>query len=384
VGLDTLRALAIVGVMVCHLDWVMPRSVGPAAQFGWMGVDMFFVLSGYLIGLQLLRPVSRGERLSVTGFYRKRAYRILPAYLVVLLAYVLLNLRSGYSGGGSGMAPLWEFLTFTENLFADHGRDFQFQHVWSLCVEEHFYLVLPVMVVVLARRPAVWKTVSLLACFSLLGAALRSYELLHGLRHLMPGSAAFEDQYYNRIYDPTYTRLDGLLAGVSLALLRVYRPAVWSAMARYANGLVVTGCGLTGIAVWMFAGRLRSTQGMAAVGTVIGFPVLSFGFALLVFAAAEPRCWLGRLRVPGARLVATLAYSLYLTHREVGKLINLLLPRLAGTRDWRSMLVVAVSCLGVAGVLYLGVERPFLALRERREGRDTGSVDLEARVEPAL
>ncbi len=379
-GLDTLRALAIVGVIVCHLDWVMPKSVGPAAQFGWMGVDMFFVLSGYLIGTQLLRPVSRGERLGVWGFYRKRAYRILPAYLVVLAAYVLANLR----GGRSGMAPLWEFLTFTENLFGDHARDFQFQHVWSLCVEEHFYLVLPLIVAVLARRPAVWKTVALLAFFFLLGAALRSYELLHGLRHLTPGSAAFEDQYFNRIYDPTYTRLDGLLAGVGLALLRVYRPSAWSAMARHANGWILAGCGLTGLAVWMFAGRLSSTYGMSAVGTVIGFPLLSLGFALLVVAATEPHCWLGRFHVPGARLVATLAYSLYLTHREVGKLVNLIFARVAAFRDWRSMLLVAASCLAVAGALYLSVERPFLALRDKREGRGAKRVDVEARTEPAL
>jgi peptidoglycan/LPS O-acetylase OafA/YrhL len=376
--------LAIVAVIVCHLDWLMPKSIGPAAQFGWMGVDMFFVLSGYLIGSQLLRPVSRGERLSVAAFYRKRAYRILPAYLVVLACYVVANLRSGFYGRGSGMAPLWEFLTFTENLFGDHARDFQFQHVWSLCVEEHFYLVLPVIVVLLARRAAVWKTLSLLAFCLLLGIALRSYELQHVLRHLEPGSAVFEDQYFDRIYDPTYTRLDGLLAGVSLALLRIYRPQAWAEIARRANGLIFAGCGLAGVAVWMFAGRLTSTHGVAAVGTAIGFPVLSLGFALLLVAATEPRCWLGRLHVPGARLVATLAYSLYLTHREVGKVVNVFFPLVAAYRDWRPMLLTAVSCLAVAGALYLGVERPFLVLRDRREGRGTGSVDLEARVEPAL
>ena len=131
-----------------------------------MGVDLFFVLSGYLIGSQLLRPLSRGERVSLPAFYRKRAYRILPAYLVVLLFYLIWNVRHG----SAGMSPLWEFVTFTQNLFYKYGKEYQFDHVWSLCVEEHFYLLLPVMVLWLARRPALWKTATVLAISSARGS----------------------------------------------------------------------------------------------------------------------------------------------------------------------------------------------------------------------
>src|ERR1700677_1500492 len=86
-GLDTLRALAIAEVMVFHLRGLLPDAFQPIARFGWMGVDLFFVLSGYLIGSQLLKPVRDGRRVSLLGFYRKRAYRILPVYLVVLALY---------------------------------------------------------------------------------------------------------------------------------------------------------------------------------------------------------------------------------------------------------------------------------------------------------
>jgi len=136
--------------------------------------------------------------------------------------------------------------------------------------------------------------------------------------------------------------------------------------------------------VWMVAGSTESAVGVAAAGTVFGFSVLSLGLALLVAVASDNSNLLGRLRVPGAKVVATLAYSLYLTHREVARVDSVCLNRVMSTRDWRSMLLVVVSCLTMAGVLYLGVERPFLMLRDRREQRGTENVDVEARTEPAL
>ena len=88
-GLDTLRAVAILAVMAFHLKSRLPDGFAVAGKFGWMGVDLFFVLSGYLIGSQLLKPMREGRGVDVLGFYRKRAYRILPAYLAVLAAYLV-------------------------------------------------------------------------------------------------------------------------------------------------------------------------------------------------------------------------------------------------------------------------------------------------------
>lgn len=83
-GLDTLRAAAIVWVMLFH-SWVV-GGLGPhfdwLSRYGWVGVDIFFVLSGFLIGSQVLVPLARGERLDLIDFYRRRAYRILPAFAV--------------------------------------------------------------------------------------------------------------------------------------------------------------------------------------------------------------------------------------------------------------------------------------------------------------
>jgi len=82
--------------------------------------------------------------------------------------------------------------------------------------------------------------------------------------------------------------------------------------------------------------------------------------------------------------VAMLAYSLYLTHKEIAHLDDLWLPHVMEARDWRSVVVIAASCLAAAAAFYFAVERPFLVLRDRRAGSSAKSVDLEARVEPAL
>lgn len=364
-GLDNLRAAAIAAVMAFHLGGLLPDVFGPIERFGWMGVDLFFVLSGYLIGSQLLKPVREGRRVSLGQFYRNRAYRILPVYLAVLALYVLWpQWREA-----PGMSPLWQFLTFTENFFVDYSVNHAFSHVWSLCVEEHFYLLLPVIVMLMSRRAAAWKSVALLVFFVLLGLAIRSYEYFHVLLPMGRDSDGFSVQYIERIYYPTYTRLDGLLAGVALALMRTFRPGWWSAAVQRANWVLAGGVVLMGCALWTFADRV------SAVGNVIGFPLMAVALALLVMTGADRRSWFGRLRVPGAKLVATLAYSLYLTHKEIAHLDELCLPKVMDARDWKTVCILVVSCMVAAGVLYVAIERPFLMLRDR-----AGSAEQKAGI----
>jgi peptidoglycan/LPS O-acetylase OafA/YrhL len=373
-GLDTLRAVAIAVVMVFHLQGLLPDLFDPIGRFGWMGVDLFFVLSGYLIGCQLLKLVRDGRGVFLLEFYRNRAYRILPVYLVVLALYVFWPLWRE----APGMSPLWQFLTFTENFFIDYSVNHAFSHAWSLCVEEHFYLLLPVIVLVMSRRAKAWKTIALLAFLVALGIAIRSYVYFHVLLPLGPDSDAFSPRYIERIYYPTYTRLDGLLAGVALALMRIFRPGWWSAILQRSNGLLAGGVALTAVTLWLFADRVST------LGNIVGYPVMAFALGLLVMAAADRECWFGRLRVPGAKQVATLAFSLYLTHKEVAHLDERWLPKIMDARDWKTVLVLIVTCLAVAALFYFAIERPFLALRDRRARRRVADVDLEARVEPAL
>lgn len=365
-GLDTLRSLAIISVIVFHLHGFHGLGLTPpilelAAQMGWMGVDLFFVLSGYLIGSQLLRPYLRGERARLWTFYRNRLYRVLPAYLVVLTTYYILPVWRE----SPNLPPLWQFLTFTQNLFVDYQVNQAFSHVWSLCIEEHFYLFLPLVVLLLMIKPSFGKTTALLGGLVLFGVCVRTFILFHTLRPMAGADQSFGLTYIERIYYPTYSRLDGLLAGVTLALVKTFRPIWWSELAKRGHTLLFSGLCMVGVAVWLFRDRWVSVTGVSAFGTVAGFPVLSLGLGLLVASALSANGLLSRVKFPGAKLIATLAYSLYLTHKELIHLVDRCFPFVAkaGLLLWLG--VYAVSCLIVAAALYLCVERPFLILRDR-------------------
>ena len=380
-GLDTLRAAAILWVMPYHLIQHLPQPLHLPARFGWMGVDLFFVLSGFLIASQIFRPFLQGRSLSVRDFYVRRAYRILPLFYTVLLLYVFVPVWRE----SPNLQSWWQFATFTENLLIDYSRNQAFSHAWSLCVEEHFYLLFPLLTVLLMRRPAAWKTYTGLASVLALGILARSFVLIHQLRPVSPDDDLFPIRCIEKMYYPTYVRLDGLLAGVALALVKAFRPAWWSALAHRGHSLAAGGLALVAFSGGLSFTHFDLASGRAAVWDLIGYPLLGLGFALITASAVSSNGLLARVRLPGARLIATLAFSLYLTHKEAVHLLVTLFPRLPDG----SFLMIPVffsACLAVAGLLYVSVERPFLRLREARAGRQQAlpAVDLQARIDPAL
>ena len=118
---------------------------------------------------------------------------------------------------------------------------------------------------------------------------------------------------------------------------------------------------------------------------LFGYPLLALGFALLTASALSTDGILARVRVPGASLLATLAFGLYLTHKEA---VHLLLKLIPGLPDetWRVQPLYFAVCVGTAALLYVGVERPFMQLREARAGRTArpAVLDLQTRIDPAL
>jgi peptidoglycan/LPS O-acetylase OafA/YrhL len=368
-GLDTLRALAILLVIAFHFQDLLPQSLLPIASVGWIGVDLFFVLSGFLIGSQLLKPYLAGGRPRLGAFYRRRAYRILPAYLCVLLLYFTLPVWKE----APGLASAWQFCTFTWNLYIVHPGPWAFSHVWSLCVEEHFYLALPVLVLWRMRRPSLAKTVVLIAGLVLLGMAVRWYELVHVVRAVGDKESVWVP-FAKRIYYPTYSRLDGLLVGVTLALVRSFRPGWWAKAARRGHALLLLGMATTGMALWLFDWGFPSAD--SVVSTVLGFPLLSLGLGMLVVSSVSGNGLL-RLRVPGANLLATLAFALYLTHKAIAHLDGLYLePRLGYAQgSWTAAAVYGATCLLAAVLLYRCIELPFL---QQRDHRDRVTVEAAA------
>ena len=280
-GLDLLRAIAIGVVMLYHLSSHGIDVTGPG-QHGWMGVDLFFVLSGYLIGWPVLRDLAAGRMPDWTGFVVGRAWRILPAYLAVLALYLALPAWRE----ADAMPPVWQFLTFTMNVLPEHLTQRAYSHAWSLCVEEHFYLLFPLAAWRLARRgrmPGVLATGAGAALLFGASMLLRDWEWRHAIaQHLASGDAARAVAgYVGTIYSPTWTRLDGLLAGILLAALRAFRPAWWTRV--LSHGWLLLGAGL---ALLVAATRVDP---LGHGGAVFLFPLVALGCACLLLGVLSPR-----------------------------------------------------------------------------------------------
>jgi len=369
-GLDTLRAVAVLAVMLYHLTIFgeLPMRILPFTYFGWMGVDLFFVLSGFLIGHQLFRGYLNEGRPSIAQFYRRRAWRILPAYFAVLELYFFVPAWRE----APAMAPAWKFFTFTMNFgFSFDAR--AFSHAWSLCIEEHFYLFLPLITALFMKRPSTARTVGTVGLITAAGIGLRWWLLAQSGENIWP-----------RLYYPTYTRLDGLLAGITLALVVVFRPKWWEMWRQRGHLLLASGAVCVGAVIWMLRERnLGDDTGSARWALIVGFPLISWGLALITASAMSANGWLARVRVPGAKGMASLAFALYLTHKAVGHLVMTRLPGIAAVQGPVSWLLYAVGCLGAAMALHFSVERPFLALRDRGE-RSAREMEAAMRVDPAL
>ena len=342
-GLDTLRALAIVLVLMSHgrtiLKWDWLQAPG---AYGWSGVDLFFVLSGFLIGSQLVSAVARDGQVDFRRFYLKRALRILPSYLVCLALYALWPAFNE----AKGIDPLWRFLTFTMNF----GRRADgFSHAWSLCVEEHFYLLFPAAVALWLKAPRLLRPVPWLVMMTAAGMAIR-YALV-----------ADGTDFFMWVYRPTYCRLDGLMVGLGLALLRICRPTVWEGMVGRPWRILGLGLCFLAVGLWMLDGD------KTPVAAACGFPLVALGYGGFVAAALAPasvKFWLAQWRVPGAAPLATASYALYLTHKQMFRLATKLIdaPR-------EHAFLTGLAAIGLAAAMTLAlhwlVERPVLRLRER-------------------
>ncbi len=358
-GLDHLRAFAIFFVFLYHYQ--LPFFGHPAwlqnmAEFGWTGVDLFFVLSGFLISSQLFAELKKGTSLSLTTFFIKRIFRILPAFWVVLFIYFCFPAFHEREA----LPPLWKFLTFTQNFGTDLRNGGTFSHAWSLCVEEHFYLILPLVLFLLQIAGLFRKGCWLLLIVFFLGFMVRSYNWSH---HYFPAvdtdSAVLT--WYKYIYYPSYNRLDGLLTGIGIAALYQFSPLTWNKVSKFGNALLIAGLFvLTG--AYFFCKEMQSFS-----ATVFGFPLISIGYGMVVMSAISPESILYKWNSKVTTVIATLSYAIYLLHKGVIHVTQEILNKLLrlDINSGAMLFCCSLTCIGAAAFIHLLIEKPFINWRKK-------------------
>src|SRR5213083_1307408 len=358
-GLDLLRALAIIVVVIYHAALFGFKLPGRVDRFGWIGVDLFFVLSGYLIGGQLLAPLARNQRIKLGRFFTRRALRIMPAYFVVLAIYFLLPSWREYSEMSQ---PLWKFLLSVQNI-ALHGGT-AFSHAWSLAVEDQFYLALPFLLLFLYRRP---RTAIIIPCLLVVGGiALRTF--LAAQNPSVDGGVSFRG-FQAWIYYPTWTRLDPLMFGAVIAAIEKFRPQLWQRLTKSTIWLWVPALALIVYALW-----LGESEYINFNACVWQFPLLAIAMTVLLICAVSPRLPLRRVAIPGAAFVASIAYSAYLVQKLViHGVIEFCRAHAIDPKTAPALIGVELCVYAAATILFFTVERPFLQLRHRIAPRSRAS-----------
>jgi peptidoglycan/LPS O-acetylase OafA/YrhL len=353
-ALDGLRALAVVSVMLYHgeVRW---------ARGGFLGVDLFFVLSGYLITSLLIREWDDGGHIALGSFWARRARRLLPALFLVLGAVAVYGATLAPATKlralrWDGLATLaysanWRFISNRTSYFDQFSDPSPLTHMWSLGIEEQYYVVWPLVV-----AGVLWAMKGRLAPLlagALVAACLSALDMA-ALYH--PGRDP------SRAYFGTDSRAQELLIGAILAIA-LARGRDARMPARVADGLGLAG--LAGVltamvlvpdsAAWMYRG---------------GFALLAFASALAVIAAARPESGvIGRLlAIPPLPATGRISYGLYLWHWPLYVVLSPARTHLLGVRLLGLRLAVT---LVVAVLSYRLVELPIRrgGLRRRQLAR---------------
>lgn len=360
-GLNTLRAIAILLVFMYHYMVFVSRAptFGWASTIGWVGVDLFFVLSGYLIANQIFSGIVNGQQLSLKAFYIRRALRTLPNYYVVLALYFLFPVVMG----GREPPALWRFLSFTQNYQLPPGT--AFSHAWSLCIEEQFYLLLPLLVVLAARFGKSIKLAwALLVIAIAAGIATRSVLWMQYGREAGGAIAG----YHPNLYYSSFCRMDEFLPGVAVAMLKNFHRDSWERLLRWGNRTLIAGIAACLITAWALLNFYEiEDYGYGFFMTAFGYSLVAMCFAILVVAALSPNSLLHRIRVPGAAQLAAWSYAIYLSHKAVAFILEKQIADygIVGT-SWLAVLLISLACLVAGWLLYRVVETPFMNLRDRR------------------
>ncbi len=306
VGLDLLRALAVLLVLGHHLP-AMPSLTSESGAFGllidiwrrggWVGVDLFFVLSGFLIGGLLFEEYRKNKAVSISRFYLRRGWKIYPPFFFLIFVTVIIQ---GIVHHKFDVPAL-----LAECMFIQNYAPGMWNHTWSLAVEEHFYILLPLLLVGLmklnrnAEDPFAWVLpIGVLVC----GVVIL------GLR--MEQQVRIPNFHHHTHMAPTHLRLDSLLCGVLLAYVHHFHRERFMAIVQPHRGmLTLIGCGLLAIP---FIHERAGNPFVYTIGPTIygiGAAALICGVSCTTMPRSATVWWFSRIGV--------YSYSIYLWHMPV-------------------------------------------------------------------
>ncbi|KPJ33619.1 hypothetical protein BMUNKI379_17540 [Burkholderia multivorans] len=374
-GLDVLRALAVLSVLIGHSlehgtppNWLI-RYVGPQAI---TGVEIFYVLSGFLIGHILLRSAASSRLHTVSDiadFWKRRWARTLPLYVFFVIVYMRFDYH-----GMEDLQQIWPFFLFLQN-FAWPTLPF-FTHSWSLAVEEWFYLLLPITFVALRQLLKSDRRALAGTAIVFVGVPLVCRIVFN--RHVMDWST-----FDANIRSIVVCRLDSLFIGVLCAYVRLSHPRTFAGLVRYWP------CALAIFA--LLAGVLSVNSAVVSdhpIMRVVYFPLLSLSIAGLMPAASR---WKSTgIEVLDAFITHTskVSYSLYLGHIAMLTTMLGLMDRLGwkatdlASTAWMYV-GLAILYYAFANLTYLFVEQPYINLRDVKLGHsDMRSGNVAIAITP--
>jgi peptidoglycan/LPS O-acetylase OafA/YrhL len=368
-ALHGMRVLAIVSVVAYHVTWIfmgeqgieLDQSFFNQSLTVFFGMDLFFVLSGFLIGSILLRSIATSGTQNLRRFYIRRVFRTFPAYYLVL---TILVLAFPLTADQRHHLP-WEYLYGTNFLPLQRGQVVMFWG-WSLGLEEQFYLSVPFLFFALQRLRSDRARIALIV---LLWASALVVRLVIFYRHEGHWNDA---ELYGALYFRTHTRFDPLVAGILLAIVhqsygRDLARWLQAPFHRALVSLASLACLWLLLRPIMFGVERLQLLHVFAWGTVTSLMYLG-----LVPLALYGEGWVCRLlSAPVFRRLATVGYGVYLVHIPI--IDHLMVPaaRAAQVRHW-SMLAVWPASLaatlllshGIGYLLHVLVEKPSLRIRE--------------------
>jgi peptidoglycan/LPS O-acetylase OafA/YrhL len=362
---DGLRGIAIALVLVWHFfpnlpipAWTIPRYLVAGMRLAWSGVDLFFVISGFLIGGILLD--NRDSSRYYATFYKRRFFRIVPAYaavcVVVLLAAIVLPRGVAYGRLFNDQAPILALATFTQNFWMSAHHTFggmALAPVWSLGVEEQFYLVLPLLIRHVSRRTLIRV---LVACV-VLAPVVRAGLFITG-----PGG-----WLWSQMMMPA--RADAFAIGILIALV-IRDPSLGAAVVGHKRALLVIAVAAAGVLVLLtqqhmdFRSMPFATLGYSALAIVYG--------SILLAAVTRRDRWLNYvLSASPLRALGGIAYGVYLLHTFVwGSLFTFLpaftpWPHSRTAADVGIVAIAFVITIIIATASWRWFEKPLIAIGHR-------------------